>query len=72
MREQLEAAEAHHAAGVRADVPPVPPWIQVTAPARTARQVASQSPPQAVVMSGSRHVVHQHTRPHGMTAQREM
>ena len=38
MREQLEAAEAHRAAGVRADVPPVPPWIQVTESACSAAQ----------------------------------
>ena len=30
-REQQEAAEAHRAAGVRTDVPPVPPWVQVSA-----------------------------------------
>lgn len=29
MREQLEEAGAHRAAGVRTDVPSVPPWIQV-------------------------------------------
>jgi hypothetical protein len=31
MREQLEAAGAHRAEGVRTDVPPVPPWVQVAA-----------------------------------------